>query len=86
MGLFVVLLWVPLLTPRARDDAGEHACIIPSCLDREVQLNGHLLQMVDDETLPVLHEMALAPGSTLGLPAFSYGFYVIRNAKAIACI
>lgn len=62
------------------------ACIIPSCLDREVQLNGRLLQMVDDETLPALHEMALAPGSTLGLPAFSYGFYVIRNAKAIACI
>ncbi|OXB55240.1 hypothetical protein ASZ78_001074 [Callipepla squamata] len=71
---------------RARADAGKHACVIPSCLGREVQLNGRLLQMVDDETLPTLHEMALAPGSTLGLPAFSYGFYVIRNAKAIACI
>ncbi|XP_021252902.1 heparanase isoform X4 [Numida meleagris] len=57
-----------------------------SILSREVQLNGRLLRMVDDETLPALHEMALAPGSTLGLPAFSYGFYVIRNAKAIACI
>lgn len=77
-----MLLWVPLLTPRARDDA----CSIPSCLGREVQLNGRLLRMVDDETLPALHEMALAPGSVLGLPAFSYGFYVIRNAKAIACI
>lgn len=65
-----------LLLPHGKD----------SILSREVQLNGRLLQMVDDETLPALHEMALAPGSTLGLPAFSYGFYVIRNAKAIACI
>ncbi|XP_050566541.1 heparanase isoform X4 [Cygnus atratus] len=57
-----------------------------SILSRRVQLNGRLLQMVDKETLPTLHEAALAPGSALGLPAFSYGFYVIRNAKAIACI
>ncbi|XP_031452561.1 heparanase [Phasianus colchicus] len=65
-----------LLLPHGKD----------SILSREVQLNGRLLQMVDDETLPALHEMTLAPGSMLGLPAFSYGFYVIRNAKAIACI
>lgn len=65
-----------LLLPHGKD----------SILSREVQLNGRLLRMVDDETLPALHEMALAPGSMLGLPAFSYGFYVIRNAKAIACI
>ncbi|KAI6069500.1 Heparanase [Aix galericulata] len=57
-----------------------------SILSRRVQLNGRLLQMVDEETLPTLHEAALAPGSALGLPAFSYGFYVIRKAKAIACI
>ncbi|NXC45627.1 HPSE Heparanase, partial [Penelope pileata] len=65
-----------LLLPHGKD----------SILSREVQLNGRLLRMVDEETLPTLHETALAPGSALGLPAFSYGFYVIRNAKAIACI
>uniref|UniRef100_A0A8D0HD90 Heparanase n=1 Tax=Sphenodon punctatus TaxID=8508 RepID=A0A8D0HD90_SPHPU len=55
-------------------------------LSRSIQLNGHLLKMLDDETLPSLDEKPLSPGRTLGLPAFSYGFYVIKNAKATACI
>ncbi|NXL92640.1 HPSE Heparanase, partial [Alectura lathami] len=48
-----------LLLPHGKD----------SILSREVQLNGRLLRMADDETLPALHEAALAPGSVLGLPA-----------------
>ncbi|NWJ10891.1 HPSE Heparanase, partial [Crypturellus undulatus] len=55
-------------------------------LSRSIQLNGRVLRMVDDKTLPALTEKSLGPGSTLGLPAFSYGFYVIKNAKATACI
>ena len=55
-------------------------------LHRSIELNGHVLRMVDDTTLPELIEKPLGPGSILGLPAFSYGFYVIKNAKAIACI
>ncbi|XP_075785621.1 heparanase isoform X3 [Pelodiscus sinensis] len=55
-------------------------------LSRSVQLNGHVLRMVDNQTLPALTKKPLHPGSALGLPAFSYGFYVIKNAKAIACI
>ncbi|XP_050801117.1 heparanase isoform X3 [Gopherus flavomarginatus] len=55
-------------------------------LSRSVQLNGHVLRMVDSKTLPALTKKPLPPGSALGLPAFSYGFYVIKNAKAIACI
>lgn len=55
-------------------------------LSRSIQLNGRVLRMVDDKTLPELTEKPLGPGSVLGLPAFSYGFYVIKNAKAIACI
>ncbi|NXT18423.1 HPSE Heparanase, partial [Syrrhaptes paradoxus] len=55
-------------------------------LPRSIELNGRVLRMVDDETLPELTEKPLGPGSLLGLPAFSYGFYVIKNAKAIACI
>ncbi|XP_053453891.1 heparanase isoform X2 [Nycticebus coucang] len=55
-------------------------------LSKSVQLNGQTLKMVDDQTLPALTEKPLRPGSSLGLPAFSYGFFVIRNAKAAACI
>lgn len=55
-------------------------------LSRSIELNGRVLRMLDDETLPELTEKPLGPGSLLGLPAFSYGFYVIKNAKAIACI
>lgn len=53
---------------------------------KSVQLNGQTLKMMDDQTLPALIENPLRPGSSLGLPAFSYGFFVIRNAKAAACI
>ncbi|XP_006885387.1 PREDICTED: heparanase [Elephantulus edwardii] len=55
-------------------------------LSTSVQLNGQILKMVDDQTLPALTEKPLRPGSSLGLPAFSYGFFVIRNAKVPACI
>uniref|UniRef100_A0A8C9DQ04 Heparanase n=1 Tax=Prolemur simus TaxID=1328070 RepID=A0A8C9DQ04_PROSS len=55
-------------------------------LSKSVQLNGQTLRMVDDQTLPALTEKPLRPGSSLGLPAFSYGFFVIRNAKVAACI
>ncbi|XP_006867785.1 PREDICTED: heparanase isoform X2 [Chrysochloris asiatica] len=55
-------------------------------LSKSVQLNGQILKMVDDQTLPALTEKPLRPGSSLGLPAFSYGFFVIRNAKVAACI
>ncbi|XP_016011745.2 heparanase isoform X1 [Rousettus aegyptiacus] len=52
---------------------------------KSVQLNGQTLKMVDDQTLPAMTEKPLRPGSSLGLPAFSYGFFVIRNAKVAVC-
>nr|XP_003469452.1 heparanase [Cavia porcellus] len=55
-------------------------------LSKSVQLNGHTLRMVDDQTLPALTEKPLHPGSSLGLPAFSYGFFVIKNVKVAACL
>ncbi|XP_024430627.1 heparanase isoform X1 [Desmodus rotundus] len=51
-----------------------------------VQLNDKTLKMVDDHTLPALTEKPLSPGSPLSLPAFSYGFFVIRNARVAACL
>ncbi|XP_004629331.1 heparanase [Octodon degus] len=65
-----------LLEPSGRD----------GLLSKSVQLNGETLKMVDDYTLPTLTEKTLRPGGSLGLPAFSYGFFVIKNAKAIACL
>ncbi|XP_076720605.1 heparanase isoform X1 [Callospermophilus lateralis] len=55
-------------------------------LSKTVELNGQTLKMVDAQTLPALTEKPLRPGSSLGLPPFSYGFFVIRNAKVAACI
>ncbi|XP_036133243.1 heparanase [Molossus molossus] len=53
---------------------------------QSVQLNDKTLKMVDDQTLPTLIEKPLSPGSPLSLPAFSYGFFVIRNARVAACL
>uniref|UniRef100_A0A8D2JQ90 Heparanase n=1 Tax=Sciurus vulgaris TaxID=55149 RepID=A0A8D2JQ90_SCIVU len=55
-------------------------------LSKTVELNGQTLKMLDEQTLPALTEKPLRPGSSLGLPPFSYGFFVIRNAKVAACI
>ncbi|NP_072127.1 heparanase precursor [Rattus norvegicus] len=55
-------------------------------LSKSVQLNGQTLKMVDEQTLPALTEKPLPAGSSLSVPAFSYGFFVIRNAKIAACI
>ncbi|NXI97470.1 HPSE Heparanase, partial [Psophia crepitans] len=38
-------------------------------LSRSIELNGRVLRMVDDRTLPELIEKPLGPGSVLGLPA-----------------
>ncbi|MBZ3881060.1 Heparanase [Sciurus carolinensis] len=55
-------------------------------LSKTVELNGQTLKMLDEQTLPALTEKPLRPGSSLGLPPFSYGFFVIRNAKVAACL
>ncbi|KAM5271780.1 heparanase [Ctenodactylus gundi] len=54
-------------------------------LSKLVQLNGQILKMVDDQTLPPLKTKTVPPGSSLSLPAFSYGFFVIRSARVAAC-
>ncbi|KAM4808921.1 heparanase [Rhinophrynus dorsalis] len=55
-------------------------------LSTTVLLNGQVLKMVDDTTLPSLNGKQLDPGSPLVLPPLSFGFYVVRNAKATACL
>uniref|UniRef100_A0A3B3HCX0 Heparanase n=2 Tax=Oryzias latipes TaxID=8090 RepID=A0A3B3HCX0_ORYLA len=52
---------------------------------RSVKLNGVLLEMVDDETLPLLAGVPLPPSDHLQLPAFSLAFFVFTDAGAAAC-
>ncbi|XP_020844092.1 heparanase [Phascolarctos cinereus] len=53
---------------------------------QSVKLNGHVLKMVDNQTLPALIGKPLCLGCPLTLPPFSYGFFVILNAKVVTCI
>ncbi|XP_068948334.1 heparanase isoform X2 [Petaurus breviceps papuanus] len=55
-------------------------------LSQSVKLNGHILKMVDDKTLPELTGKPLCLGCPLTLPPFSYGFFVVLNAKVVTCI
>ncbi|XP_035996428.1 heparanase isoform X1 [Fundulus heteroclitus] len=52
---------------------------------RSVQLNGVLLKMVDDKTLPELSGARSPPAEHVLLPAFSLGFFVFSEARAPAC-
>ncbi|KAJ7325088.1 hypothetical protein JRQ81_018108 [Phrynocephalus forsythii] len=52
---------------------------------KSVQLNGQLLTMVDDGTLPPLKPRSLRPGRTLVIPPLTMSFYVVKNVNALAC-
>ncbi|MCI4386677.1 hypothetical protein PGIGA_G00065240 [Pangasianodon gigas] len=52
---------------------------------RSVRLNGDVLKMVDDRTLPPLRGAELPPGEHLKLPALSFAFYVLKQAAAPVC-
>ncbi|XP_065142821.1 heparanase [Paramisgurnus dabryanus] len=52
---------------------------------RSVKLNGEVLKMADDHTLPNIKGSVLPPGEPIRLPGFSLGFYVMTEAQATAC-
>uniref|UniRef100_UPI003AAF5F50 heparanase isoform X1 n=1 Tax=Centroberyx gerrardi TaxID=166262 RepID=UPI003AAF5F50 len=52
---------------------------------RSVSLNGEVLTMVDDKTLPELKGARLPPGEHLQLPGYSLAFFVLTEARASAC-
>ncbi|NP_001038470.1 heparanase precursor [Danio rerio] len=62
------------------DEAGEQGLY-----SRSVRLNGELLKMVDDRTLPPLTGRELPSDEPIKLPAFSFAFYVLINAQAAVC-
>ncbi|XP_048022290.1 heparanase [Megalobrama amblycephala] len=61
-------------------EASEH-----SLYSRSVKLNGEVLKMVDDRTLPPLEGHGLQPGEHIKLPGFSFAFYVLIEARAPVC-
>ncbi|XP_041825224.1 heparanase [Melanotaenia boesemani] len=52
---------------------------------RSVKLNGEVLKMVDDKTLPSLSGVHQPPAEHLQLPGYSLAFFVFADAKAPAC-
>lgn len=52
---------------------------------RSVKLNGEVLKMADDYTLPNIKGSVLPPGEPIRLPGFSLAFYVMTEAQATAC-
>ncbi|KAK2872596.1 hypothetical protein Q8A67_022493 [Cirrhinus molitorella] len=56
-----------------------------SLYSRSVKLNGQVLKMVDDRTLPPLKGHELPPGEHIKLPGFSFAFYVLIEAQAPVC-
>lgn len=55
-------------------------------LSRSVKLNGEVLKMVDDTTLPDLKGVHLAPSEHVRLSAYSLSFYVFSDIRAPACL
>ncbi|KAL0965704.1 hypothetical protein UPYG_G00284650 [Umbra pygmaea] len=57
----------------------------PGLLSKSVKLNGEVLKMVDDRTLPSLQGASIPAGEHLRLPGYSFAFYVFGEAQAAAC-
>nr|XP_033503556.1 heparanase [Epinephelus lanceolatus] len=53
---------------------------------RSVKLNGVVLKMVDDKTLPDIKGTRLPPSEHLQLPPFSLAFFILTDARAAACV
>ena len=56
-----------------------------SFYNRTVRLNGKVLKLVDDRTLPDLMPKSVPGYDPLILPPLTFGFYVIPEASASAC-
>lgn len=54
-------------------------------LTKTVRLNGKVLNLVDDRTLPDLVPKSVPGDEPLDLPPLTFGFYVIPEASASAC-
>ena len=53
---------------------------------RAMFLNGKYIEMVDNHTFPTFVGVEKDFGSTIEMPALSYGFLVVSHANASACL
>ena len=56
------------------------------CLCSFIRLNGEKLELGKDNVLPVLTGVELNNPKYIEVPPLTYGFYVITNANATACL
>ena len=52
---------------------------------REVDINGKLMELVDDKTLPKIEPNQISGTDKIVLPGKSYAFYVLPKAAASIC-
>ena len=64
----------------------DYYCWVPFYLYRQVTLNGKLLELVNNSTLPDLSPMQEAASQDIQLPKLSFGFYVFKDGKAKGCM
>ena len=53
---------------------------------RFVAVNGKVLKMVDSSTLPTVKPVTQQLSKGITLPPLSFGFFVLPNARAAACM
>ncbi|XP_008295877.1 heparanase-like, partial [Stegastes partitus] len=77
-----------ILVPAVLGSSTVEAFVLQSdqLVSRSVSLNGELLQMVDDQTLPDLRGARLPPADHLQLPGYSLAFFVFTDVQAAACL
>lgn len=60
--------------------------IISTSYYRQVTLNGKLLELVDNFTIPDLVPVEQEASKEIKLPTLSFGFCVFKDTKAKACM
>jgi hypothetical protein len=53
---------------------------------RLTSVNGQALHMLNETTLPDVQPVVVEGGQLVNLPAMSYGFIVVPDAQAKACL
>ena len=73
---------------RVQQTVYNHPGLINTVLlfNRRVRLNGRLLQLANDSVLPKIEPLPIKRGNPMLVPPLSYGFYVVPEFKAKACL
>ena len=50
-----------------------------------VAVNGKLMKLVDDSTLPNVDPVVVSAGNDIIIPEASFGFIILPDSRALAC-